>query len=82
MDKKEGEINTSREVEHTTSVLEDGTVVRKKKEKGWNIAPKYIYVRVTITNDQVDQGKLFILISTPFQPDYLVMNYLPFEVKI
>ena len=46
------------------------------------MTPEKVYVRVTITNDQLDQGKLFILVSTPHLPEYLIMNYLPYEVKI
>ena len=41
-----------------------------------------MYVRVTITNDQIDQGKLFILISAPHQPEYLLLNYLPYQIKV
>ena len=42
---------------------------RRERQRGWNITETQMYVRVTITNDQIDQGKLFILISTPHQPE-------------
>jgi hypothetical protein len=60
--------------------FEDFSPERKHDKLSWTDQRDCLFARVTISNDQIDPGKLFIILSTPRSPDYLMLNYLDFPL--
>ena len=56
-------------------------VPQNKEMTSWNSRKDMMFIRVTITHDEIDKGKLIVLFSKPLQPEYFAINYLDTEIK-
>ena len=50
--------------------------------KTWYDRNDMLFVRVTITNDEIDEGRLIVIFSEPYQPEFFAINYLEHEINI
>ena len=41
-----------------------------------------MFVRVSIRQDQMDEGKLIVVFQHPLEPEFFCINYTPYELKV
>ena len=63
---------------HTKSIGDFQITVPQdvEEERGWSYMRDKQFIRVSITQDQTDNGKLIVILSKPFQPEFLCINHL------